>query len=237
MSDDDRLRENLAAVRAQVADATSRSGRSPDAVKLIAVTKYVDAAVTEALVRAGCQDLGESRPQQLWQKAEALSTSDVHWHLIGHLQSNKARRTLPLISLLHSIDSLKLLNELDRTAAQLQLRAAGLIEVNISQDATKHGFHPNEVAGVLDACASCEHLEIRGLMGMSSREGDLDVAQREFASLRELRDKLRANAPERVSLDELSMGMSDDFEVAILEGATLVRVGSRLFEGLTSNHD
>ena len=232
MSDDDRLRENLTAVRGQIADAAVRSGRSSDSVKLIAVTKYVDVFITEALVRAGCHDLGESRPQQLWQKAEALSTSDVHWHLIGHLQSNKARRTLPLISLLHSIDSLKLLNELDRTAAQLQLRVAGLIEVNISQDATKHGFHPDEVAGVLEACAACEHLEIRGLMGMSSREGDLDVAQREFASLRELRDKLRANAPERVSLDELSMGMSGDFEVAILEGATLVRVGSRLFEGL-----
>lgn len=232
MHDDDRLRENLAAVREQISGAAVRSGRSADAIKLIAVTKYVPSTIAEALVAAGCHDLGESRPQELWQKAADLSGRDVNWHMIGHLQSNKARRTLPLVSLLHSIDSLRLLQELERTAAQLGQRVAGLIEVNVSQDASKHGFKPDEVAAALEACATCEHLEIRGLMGMASREGDLAGAQREFASLRQLRDTLRSHAPDRVLLDELSMGMSGDFEVAILEGATFVRVGSRLFEGL-----
>ncbi len=236
MHDDNRLRENLAAVREQISEAAAQSGRAADAVKLIAVTKYAPTSIAAALVAAGCQDLGESRPQELWQKAAALSDSGVNWHMIGHLQSNKARRTLPLVNLLHSIDSLRLLHELERTATQLGQPVAGLIEVNVSQDATKHGFHPAEVAAALDACATCEHVQIRGLMGMASREGDLDEAQREFASLRQLRDKLRNHAPERVSLDELSMGMSGDFEVAIREGATLVRVGSRLFEGMEFGH-
>ncbi|MBL9124651.1 MAG: YggS family pyridoxal phosphate-dependent enzyme [Planctomycetaceae bacterium] len=233
MERDERIRENLATVRQQIADAAACSGRSAADVTLVAVTKYVDTEVARALAAAGCHNLGESRPQELWRKAAALADLPIRWHLIGHLQSNKARRTLPLVGLLHSVDSTRLIHELERTASDLGIQVEGLIEVNISGDATKHGFAPNEVEAALAACANCAHLRIQGLMGMASREGDLDAAQREFASLRELRDRLRRTVSAALTLPELSMGMSGDFKVAIREGATLVRVGSRLFDGLS----
>ena len=153
---------------------------------------------------------------------------------MGHLQRNKVRRTLPHITLLHSGDSLRLLAEVDRVAAELQIRIPVLLEVNISGDATKLGFAPREVRAALPEAATLEHLQVRGLMAMASLEGSLDDARREFRELRELRDALRPDCPATIQLDELSMGMSGDFEVAIEEGATIVRVGSALFEGIVS---
>ncbi len=200
------------------------------------VTKTVDAKIAQMLVAAGCRDLGESRPQELWAKAAAIQDPSpenaVRWHMIGHLQRNKVRRTLPLVSLIHSVDSLRLLEEIDREAHTLQRPAAVLLEVNISGDHTKHGFRPNEVEPQLPEMARFEHVAIRGLMCMASREGDLPQARREFAALRELRDRLQRSAPPNIRLAELSMGMSGDYEIAIEEGATLVRVGSALFEGI-----
>lgn len=225
------IRQNLQEVRSRIALAARRSGRSPDDVTLVAVTKYADVSVARVLLEAGCRDLAESRPQELWRKAGALSDLSIRWHLVGHLQSNKVRRTVPLVSLIHSVDTPHLLTEINRTGAELQRRVPLLIEVKIAQDSTKHGFASEEVAAALEHCARLDHVEVRGLMGMSSREGDSESARREFSSLRELRDRLRPSLPDRVSLDELSMGMSDDFELAIAEGATLVRIGSRLFQG------
>jgi pyridoxal phosphate enzyme (YggS family) len=227
-----RIADNLARVRDKIAAAARRSGREAEMVRLVAATKYVDDAVARAVFEAGCQDLGESRPQELWRKAEALAGLPVRWHLIGHLQRNKIARTLPLVSLVHSADSWRLIEAIDVAAAELGRTVPLLLEVNISGDATKHGFRPDEVEPLLEPCASLKHVEIRGLMGMSSLEGDLDAARREFASLRQLRDRLQNIAPERISLTELSMGMSDDYEVAIEEGATIVRIGSALFEGI-----
>lgn len=233
MSDADAvIRRNLTAIRQRIADAAAASGRTADSVTLVAVTKYVDAETARRLSVAGCGELGESRPQELWRKAAALADSPVRWHLIGHLQTNKLRRTLPLVGLMHSIDSLRLLDEIERVAAELDLCVPALIEVNISGESAKHGFAPDEVGAALRQAATLEHVQIRGLMGMSGREHDLDEARRAFARLRHLRDQLRGDLPERVSLDELSMGMSDDFEAAIAEGATLVRIGTLLYEGL-----
>lgn len=224
------IRRNLHEVRGRIADAAVRSGRTAAEVTLVAVTKYVDSQAARIVLEADCHDLGESRPQELWRKAQALAEANIHWHLVGHLQTNKVRRTLPLVSLVHSVDSMRLLNEIERAAADIQRRVAVLIEVKIAHDDTKHGFSPHEVASVLQHGSLLEYVSIRGLMGMSSRQGNADSARREFSSLRELRDRLRPNLPDRVSLDELSMGMSEDFELAIAAGATLVRVGSRLFE-------
>jgi PLP dependent protein len=231
MTSHSQLAANLGLVKLQIAEAARRSGRSADDVKLVAVTKYVPAEVIPSLVSLGCSDLGESRPQALWEKAELLAGEAVRWHLIGHLQRNKVERTLPLVSLVHSGDSLRLLRAIDAAAATVDRRVPVLMEVNVSGDATKHGFPPDEVEPHLTTIADLPHVEVCGLMCMASREGDLGQARREFSGLREMRDRLRSVAPPQVKLDELSMGMSGDFEVAIEEGATIVRVGSALFQG------
>jgi PLP dependent protein len=248
MSDESlRIGENVARIRGRIADAAWRSGRAADAVKLVAVTKFIAADVVRALVESGCHDLGESRPQQLWEKADQLSDLPIRWHLIGSLQRNKVRRTLPLVAMIHSVDSSRLLAAIDEEHSDMlgwQLNCHPnivvsppirvLLEVHISGEAAKHGFASDEVEPLLAKAADYRHVSIRGLMGMASLEGGLDVARREFAGLRELRDRLRTNCPPCVALDELSMGMSGDFEVAIEEGATMVRVGSALFEGIQS---
>jgi pyridoxal phosphate enzyme (YggS family) len=229
------IQENVAEVRERMASAAERSGRTVDDVLMVAVTKYVDADVARAVVAAGCHDLGESRPQVLWSKAEDLGDdTPVRWHMIGHMQRNKLRRTLPLATLFHSADSVRLLEEFDRQAASLQRTADVLIEVNVSGDAAKHGFEPAAMRGVIDQLPQWDGVRVRGLMCMGAREGGVERARRDFAALRQLRDELRGVSHEGVSLDELSMGMSGDYEAAIEEGATMVRVGSVLFRGVPS---
>ena len=224
-----RIAENVARVRGRIAEAAARSGRAPSHVTLVAVTKYVPADMVRPLVAAGCLDLGESRPQQLWEKAAALSDVPIRWHLIGHLQRNKVRRTLPLLTMVHSVDSPRLLAAMDEECAA---RLPVLLEVNVSGEAAKHGFPPETIEPFLAQWAGCRHVSLRGLMCMAGLEGGLETARRDFSALRALRDRLRPRCPPGVTLDELSMGMSGDFEAAIEEGATIVRVGSALFEGI-----
>jgi PLP dependent protein len=226
-----RIAQNLAAVRQRIADAAGRSGRSAEDVKLVAVTKYVGLDETRALVEAGCCDLGESRPQQLWDKAAALGNAAVRWHLIGHLQRNKVRRTLPLVAMIQSADSPRLIAAIDEAATELGRRVPILLEVNTSGEPAKGGFEPAAIEPFLPALAGYRHVAVCGLMCMAGLEGGLDAAHRDFAALRQLRDRLRAGCPPEISLDELSMGMSGDYETAIAEGATIVRIGSALFEG------
>jgi pyridoxal phosphate enzyme (YggS family) len=223
---------NLATLRGRIEEAASRSGRHPASVTLVAVTKYVGCEVAAALIDAGCRELGESRPQELWEKADLLSDRRVHWHLVGHLQRNKVRRTVPLTTLIHSVDSERLMSEIDRVAAEQERSVRVLLEVNVSEDSAKHGFRPDELGPLLAKLPGFQQLEVCGLMAMASLEGGPDTARRDFRRLRELRDHLRDNCPPAVRLEELSMGMSGDFEVAIEEGATIVRVGSALFEGI-----
>jgi pyridoxal phosphate enzyme (YggS family) len=234
MTSAERIATNLATVRERIADAARAAGRSPDEVRLVAVTKYVDAATTQLLVDAGCRDLGEARPQQLWDKAAALPEPAIRWHFIGHLQRNKVRRTLPLVHLVHSGDSVRLLEELNREAAATSptVKLPVLLEVNVSGEPAKHGFAADELPPLVESLAAFESLEIQGLMAMAGLDEDPTSARGDFAKLRELRDRLRREWAGRFRLDELSMGMSGDFEQAIAEGATLVRVGSALFEGL-----
>ena len=232
----DRIRRNVDCVRERIAAAATRSGRTAGSVRLVGVTKYVDAPTARLLIEAGLKDLGESRPQELWAKWAALVELSPTWHLIGHLQSNKVRRTLQAHPLIHSADSLKILENISREAQLLSLTSELLLEVNVSGDAAKHGFPPGEVEPLLPQIARLPNIAVVGLMSMASREGDLDQARHEFAGLRELRDRLAANCPPEIALRELSMGMSGDYEVAIEEGATIVRVGSALFEGLENDH-
>lgn len=229
----ERIAVNLQSVRERITAAARSDGRSPSDINLIAVTKYASMAAVEALVAAGHVDLGESRPQQLWDRAPALAGRGIRWHFIGHLQRNKVRRTVPLMHLIHSGDSLRLLEELDReTAAAQRSRLPVLLEVNISGETAKHGFAPAEMPPICDALAKLSYLDIQGLMCMAGLEDDPAGSRRDFAKLRELRDRLRMEWAGRFALDDLSMGMSGDFEAAIAEGSTMVRIGSALFEGL-----
>ena len=225
-----RIADAVARIRERIAAAAQASGRSTADVKLVAVTKYVGSAEVDAVIKAGCRDLGESRPQDLWEKAAHVERADVAWHLVGHLQRNKVRRTIPLVALIHSVDSLRLVRAIDEAAAALATRCPILIEVNISTDEAKHGFAPDAIEPALPELAEFAHVEVRGLMTMAALEGGLDGARKNFANLRELRDRLRSACPAEVTLDELSMGMSRDYEAAIEEGATIVRVGRALFE-------
>jgi pyridoxal phosphate enzyme (YggS family) len=232
MSDFARIADNVACVRQRIAAAACRSGRKPEEVTLVAVTKYVGHEEIQATVAAGCQILGESRPQQLWDRAQAFQDLPIQWHLIGSLQRNKVRRTLPLVAMIQSADSLSLVAAIDRIAGELSLRVPLLLEVNVSGESNKHGFDPEVVEPILPELAEYPHVEIRGLMCMAGLEGGPAEARRDFAKLRTLRDRLQTSCPDRIALAELSMGMSGDFEIAIEEGATIVRVGSALYEGL-----
>lgn len=224
------IANNVAAIRQRIADAAHRSGRNAADVRLVAVTKYVGAAEVEALLAAGCRDFGESRPQELWDKAARFSGQPLRWHMIGHLQRNKAKRTLPHVTLLHSGDSQRLLEAVDQQSQEAQRPTDVLLEVNISGDAAKHGFAPQALEPALPQLAQLRQIRIRGLMAMSGLEGTADDARADFARVRQLRDHLLSVCPPEISLQELSLGMSGDFEAAIAEGATLVRIGSALFE-------
>jgi pyridoxal phosphate enzyme (YggS family) len=226
------LQANLKEINQRIAAAAARSGRAADQITLVAVTKYVDAPTTGMMFDAGCHTLGESRPQQLWDKASELQDKPIAWHLIGHLQRNKVKRTLPLVDLIHSVDSERLLRAIDKASADAGLKTSVLLEVNISGDSAKHGLSAVQVTELLQSAGDFNHVQINGLMGMAGLHGDQDDARSQFASLRAIRELAdQQSLPDNVSLTELSMGMSNDFELAIEEGATIVRVGSALFKG------
>jgi PLP dependent protein len=217
-------------VEQRISDACRRAGRRRDEVTLVAVTKSASTELAGLLVELGVQHLGESRPQELWRKRAALPNA-VHWHLVGHLQRNKIERTLP-VYLIHSVNRLPLLATLDREAARREMDVDVLLEVNASRERTKMGFAPEELPGAIPEIGKLERVRVRGLMTMAAPSDDPERSRPTFALLRKLRDELRGNLPPAHSLDQLSMGMSDDFEVAIEEGATLVRLGTVLMEGL-----
>ncbi len=228
----DKLNENLASVRDRVDRAAVKSGRSATDVRLIAVTKYVDPVMTRELVLAGCHVLGESRPQILWDKGEKLQDLDVEWHLIGPLQRNKIRKSLLFVDTIHSCDSLKLLEAIDGFAAQTNRRVKCLLQVNISGESAKQGFSPAEIEAAVLKVRELASVRLVGLMGMGSLAGEIDTRRKEFRRLSELLQENQSLNGENIDLTQLSMGMSSDFEVAIEEGATMVRVGSTLFDGL-----
>ncbi|HET6328722.1 MAG TPA: YggS family pyridoxal phosphate-dependent enzyme [Planctomycetaceae bacterium] len=226
-----RISENLARIRAGVDAACRRAGRASSDVLLVGVTKSARLEWIEALVDAGVFDLGESRPQQLLERAQEIRP--VRWHLIGHLQRNKVRKILPVVHCLHSIDSLALATRIDGLAAELDLSPRLLLEVNAAGEASKDGFAPDQLAADWTALCALSHVEIAGLMTMAPFSDEPEDSRITFRRLRELRDQLAAR-PGSVALPELSMGMSGDFEVGIEEGATMIRIGTNLFEGLSA---
>lgn len=222
-----RLRENLDSLRAAITEAACRSGRDPGAIRLVAVTKMQEPDLVRELFALGVADLGENYPQALWGKASDLADLAVRWHLIGHLQGNKVARTVPIVRMIHSVDSLKLLRALD--ALNLTDPPRICLQVNCSGESSKHGWSP---AGLLDdaeAISACRKIPIAGLMTIAGLDSDASSARAAFSLARELKHQLAEKAG--LVLPELSMGMSGDFREAIAEGATLIRIGSVLFEG------
>ncbi len=232
MTVQDQINDNLQTVRDRIARSAIAAGRDPKQIELVAVTKYVDVAITEMVRAAGCHHLGESRPQQLFEKVAYPSLANAQWHLVGHLQRNKIRKTLPLVHLIHSVDSLRLLRAIDRIGQELQHTARVLLEINCSGDTAKHGLTDTGLLELLPHLADLSHVEVCGLMTMAARQGGEKIAAENFAALRTLRDEAARQAPTGVHLKELSMGMTGDFETAIREGATIVRIGSLLLEGV-----
>jgi pyridoxal phosphate enzyme (YggS family) len=197
----------------------------------VAVTKSVGPTVATILTELGVLDLGESRPQEVWHKAEPLAPA-VRWHLVGHLQRNKIEKTLRRVYLIHSVDSVRLLDALDEEAGAQGRPLDVLLEVNASREANKSGFAPDDLSELAPRLMTLKNVRVRGLMTMAAQVANPEDARRTFAELRTLRDTLQATVGSTVQLEHLSMGMTNDFEVAIEEGATLIRVGSALFEGI-----
>jgi hypothetical protein len=216
----DEIAANLERVRERVARAAERAGRRPDDVLLIGVSKTVDVERIRQALAAGIGALGENRVQEAKAKIEALGRP-VPWHLIGHLQTNKARDAVALFDVIHSIDRVELAREVDRRAQARDRIIDALVEVNLGGEASKGGVVPDGVGALLDALGGLGHLRVRGLMAIPPVVEQAEDARRWFRALREL--------GERHGVKELSMGMSADFEIAIEEGATMVRVGTAIF--------
>ncbi len=230
MTDDElrtALAERVASVRGRIAAACARAGRTGE-VTLVAVSKSVSARVAAVMPALGVPDLGESRPQELWKKAAAIPTA--RFHLIGHLQRNKLDKTAGLCAILHAVDSERLLMALNEFGVKRGSPVPVLLEVNCSREEAKGGFTPEAFLALSDTLLSLDGVQVGGLMTMAAYSDDPEAARHTFVELRALRDALRTRSG--LPLPHLSMGMSGDFEVAVEEGATLVRVGSTLFKGL-----
>lgn len=221
------IAERVAAVRARIAQAAARAGRNPASVTLVAVSKTAPAHRVYAAYLTGIRDFGENRVDEALAKQDELPSDSV-WHMIGHIQSRKARDVVGRFALVHSLDSLGLAETLQRRAEVANARASVLLEVNVAGEESKYGFALADVAAAVGSVGRLDRLDVRGLMTMAPIVADPEAARLVFRALRELRDRLRAEYP-ALDLDELSMGMTDDFEVAIEEGATLVRVGRAIF--------
>lgn len=228
MSDTSDLRDNLRDVEARIQAACSRAGRDPASLSLIWVSKTHPRERILAALELGARHFGENRVQEALEKFPLLDPSRYRLHLIGRLQKNKVRKILPLAAAIHSLDSLELLEAVDRIAGELGLRPDVFLQVNTSREPQKGGFEPAELPGVVARLPPLPHVRIVGLMTMGPMEGGPEEARPCFRELRSLRDSLRGQ-PALPDLRLLSMGMSGDYEVAIEEGADLLRIGTALF--------
>ena len=224
------FRYNLAQVHARIAAACARVGRDAGTVRLLPVSKTVEEARLRAAYAAGCRFFGENKPQEAARKSVALAELDgLRWSVIGHLQTNKAKLVAGCADEFQALDSLRVAEALERRLQQLGRGLDVLVQVNTSGEASKFGLPPDEVAAFLRQLGAFPALRVRGLMTLAMLSEDARAVRACFVRLRSLRDALRQDAPTGVALDELSMGMSGDFEIAIEEGATIVRVGQAIF--------
>jgi pyridoxal phosphate enzyme (YggS family) len=219
----------LSEIRARIADAAARAGRHPADVRLIAVSKTFPIDAVRAAYEAGQRDFGENRVQEALQKIQAGADMSIRWHLIGHLQSNKARKAAENVAFVHSIDSIDLLRRVDAAAAACSRRLQVLVQVDLAGETTKHGAPLESLDALFAAGQHCTAAEVVGLMLLPPLTENPEDARPWFQRLRGERDRLVKSGVPATMLRELSMGMSHDFEVAIEEGATMVRVGTAIF--------
>ncbi|MBS3909359.1 MAG: YggS family pyridoxal phosphate-dependent enzyme [Actinobacteria bacterium] len=220
--------ENIRIIREKIERAAIRSGRSADDVSLVAVTKNQPVEAIMQLLQAGIVDLGENRSQELVSKNGELE-GRINWHFIGHLQRNKVRYIIPFVYLIQSVDSMALAREISAGAKRINKVQDVLLEVNVSGEATKHGFAPDEVAEALDELVLLGNVRVKGLMTMAPLEDDAELTRPHFAKLKKLYDSISSRQERNIEMEYLSMGMSNDFEVAIEEGSNMVRIGTAIF--------
>jgi len=226
----EQLAARLTAVRERIAAAANASGREPEEVKLIAISKTHPASVIRTLIELGAGDLGENRVQEAEEKIAEIGRDRARWHLVGHLQANKARRAVNLFEVIHSLDSLDLAQRLDRLCAEEgREKLPVLIQVDLGHEETKSGVDESELTHLVEGLKSLTHLELIGLMTLPPFFDDTEQSRPFFRRLRELRDELGSRGAFGNRKGELSMGMTHDFEIAIQEGATMVRIGTAIF--------
>jgi pyridoxal phosphate enzyme (YggS family) len=223
------LQARLAAVRERIARAADRAGRDPASIRLVAISKTFDADHVKAAADAGQIDFGENKVQEALDKMDRCAGLALRWHLIGHLQSNKARKAGGRFDAIHSLDSVALGNQLDQAAQAAGRRLDLLVQADLAREPTKHGAREDELLPIFDAARHWQAARLTGLMLLPPAADDPEQARPYFKALIAVRDRLLAGGAAPAMLQELSMGMSDDFEVAIEEGATLVRVGTAIF--------
>jgi pyridoxal phosphate enzyme (YggS family) len=223
------IESHLAAIRSRIAAAAAAAGRTPTDVSLLAVSKTFGPDHVRAAYAAGQRDFGENKVQEALQKQEATADLAIRWHLIGHLQSNKAKKAAPAFAAIHSVDSVELLRRIDAAAVEAGSAPDVYIQVDLAGEDTKFGAPEAEAGAIARAAASCRAARLKGLMLLPPWFDDPELARPYFRRLRGLRDRLIEEGIDAALLHELSMGMSHDFEVAIQEGATLVRVGTAIF--------
>jgi hypothetical protein len=245
------LAEKLEEVKGRIAAACAKAKREPSEVTLVAVTKTAAPEQIREILSLGVGDLGESRVQVLQQRAAQVNEfysrkmahseegmpAKLRWHMIGHLQRNKVKPVLPVVSIVHSVDSLRLAEELDQHCAKLNKRMPVLMQVNASEEPQKHGVAVGAAVHLAEQIDSMPNLQFVGLMTMAELEATEEQARRTFARTREIFEEMKWHKIGGTSLRHLSMGMSNDFEAAILEGATLVRIGSLLFGGKVADEE
>ncbi len=223
------MKDRLSLIRSRIEKAALGSGRRPEDVQLVAVSKTVPSERLLTAIGLGVRVLGESYVQEAREKFNDLYAHPLSWHFIGHLQSNKTKYVVKIFDLIHSVDSLKLSREIDKQAAKIGKVQSVLVQVNIAEESSKSGVLLEDTAQLVTEMSQLTHLEVKGLMTMPPYFNAPEKARPYFKALRQLRDQLRAMEIPGVVMDELSMGMTGDFEVAIQEGATLVRIGTAIF--------
>jgi pyridoxal phosphate enzyme (YggS family) len=225
----DPLPARLVDVRDRIARAAARVGRDPSHIRLVAVSKTFDAEYVRAAAQAGQIDFGENKVQEAQQKRAQTSDLPITWHLIGHLQSNKARKAAAEFDVIHSIDDPSLVRKIEDAAAEAGRKLELLVQVDLAGEPTKHGAREEALPAIFDAAQGCVAVRLSGLMMLPPAAADPETARRWFRELLDVRDRLLARGVDGAMLAELSMGMSHDYEIAIEEGATLVRVGTAIF--------
>ncbi|MBW2368239.1 MAG: YggS family pyridoxal phosphate-dependent enzyme [Deltaproteobacteria bacterium] len=223
------MKDRITQVFKQIQDTAVGCGRSPESVRLIAVSKTKPTEAVRSAIEAGATDFGENYIQEAREKSRTLSSFPVSWHFIGHLQSNKAKYAVRIFDLIHSVDSLKLAVEIDKQARKIDKIQRILIQVNVAGESGKSGVSISEAEQLIAAVANLTNIRIQGLMTMPPYTVNPETARPHFQALRMLRDRIGSRCPSGVCMDELSMGMTGDYQVAIEEGATLVRIGTAIF--------